>query len=86
MRDAHAFTSTVKVVPRISSKNQVTLPVTALAEANLRSGDPVVIEAVADGELRVRRAALTFDSAFGALTGCYPHGYLERLDAEDRER
>jgi hypothetical protein len=57
-----------------------------LAEAGLHSGDRVVIERVADGELRIRRAAVTFDSAFGALTGIYPDGYLERLDAEDRER
>jgi hypothetical protein len=57
-----------------------------LAEAGLRPGDRVVIEPVADGELRIRRAAVTFDSAFGALTGVYPDGYLERLDAEDRER
>ena len=71
---------------RISSKNQVTVPVAALAEAGLRSGDRVVIEPVGDGELRIRRAALTLDSAFGALTGTYPAGYLERLDAEDRER
>ena len=73
-------------MPRISSKNQVTVPVAALAEAGLRSGDRVVIEPVGDGELLIRRAALTLDSAFGALTGTYPSGYLERLDAEDRER
>jgi AbrB family looped-hinge helix DNA binding protein len=73
-------------MPRISTKNQVTVPVAALAEAGLRSGDRVVIEPVGDGELRIRRAALTLDSAFGALTGAYPSGYLERLDAEDRER
>lgn len=71
---------------RISTKNQVTVPVAALSEAGLRSGDRVVIEPVGDGELRIRRAALTLDSAFGALTGVYPPGFLERLDAEDRER
>jgi AbrB family looped-hinge helix DNA binding protein len=73
-------------MPRISTKNQVTVPVAALAEAGLRSGDRVVIEPVGDGELRIRRAALTLEGAFGALTGTYPAGYLERLDAEDRER
>jgi hypothetical protein len=36
--------------------------------------------------LRVRRGAATFDSAFGALTGTYPPGYLERLDTEDEQR
>jgi hypothetical protein len=52
----------------------------------LRSGDRVVVEPVGDGELRIRRAALTFESALGALTGVYPEGYLERLDAEEQVR
>jgi bifunctional DNA-binding transcriptional regulator/antitoxin component of YhaV-PrlF toxin-antitoxin module len=73
-------------MPRISGKNQITLPVSAMTEAGLRPGDGVVIEPVGDGELRVRRAALTFDSAFGALTDVYPSGYLEQLDREDRQR
>ena len=71
---------------RISTKNQITIPAAALSEAGLRADDGVVIEPVGDGELRVRRDALTFDSAFGALTGVYPAGYLEQLDREDRER
>lgn len=75
-----------KGMPRISAKNQITIPVTALDEAGLRRGDEVVVESVTDGELRVRRAAMTFDDAFGALTGTYPAGYLERLDAEDEVR
>ncbi|MDX6680052.1 MAG: hypothetical protein QOG94_91 [Solirubrobacteraceae bacterium] len=62
------------------------MPVSALAETGLRSGDRVVIEAVAEGELRIRRAVLTLDSAFGALTGTYPAGYLDSLDVADRER
>jgi bifunctional DNA-binding transcriptional regulator/antitoxin component of YhaV-PrlF toxin-antitoxin module len=71
---------------RISTKNQVTVPVAALLEAGLRSGDQVVIEPIGDGELRVRRATLGFDEAFGALTGAYPDGYLQRLDDEDAAR
>jgi AbrB family looped-hinge helix DNA binding protein len=73
-------------VPRISTKNQVTIPVAALQEAGLHPGDQVLIEALEDGELRIRRGALDFDAAFGALTGVYPPGYLERLDAEDEQR
>jgi AbrB family looped-hinge helix DNA binding protein len=73
-------------MPRISTKNQVTIPVAALEEAGLHAGDQVVIEALDDGELRVRRGATSFESAFGALTGTYPPGYLERLDAEDERR
>lgn len=73
-------------MPRISSKNQVTIPVAVLEEARLHAGDEVIVEVLEDGELRLRRGAVTFESAFGSLTGIYPDGYLERLDAEDAER
>jgi bifunctional DNA-binding transcriptional regulator/antitoxin component of YhaV-PrlF toxin-antitoxin module len=73
-------------MPRISTKHQVTVPVTTLEEAGLRAGDQVVIEALGEGEVRIRRSALTFESAFGALTGAYPPGYLEQLDAQDEQR
>lgn len=58
-------------MPRISSKNQVTVPVAALLEAGLRAGDRVVVEPVGEGELRIRRAEVTFESAFGSLTGAF---------------
>jgi bifunctional DNA-binding transcriptional regulator/antitoxin component of YhaV-PrlF toxin-antitoxin module len=73
-------------MPRISTKHQVTVPVTTLEEAGLRAGDQVVIEALGEGEVRIRRGALTFESAFGVLTGTYPPGYLEQLDAQDAQR
>jgi AbrB family looped-hinge helix DNA binding protein len=68
---------------RISAKNQITIPVAALEEVGLHTGEQVTIEPVGDGELRIRRLAATFEDAFGALTGTYPAGYLEQLDAED---
>jgi AbrB family looped-hinge helix DNA binding protein len=71
---------------RISAKNQVTIPVAALDEAGLHPGDQVLVEALEDGELRIRRGAPQFESAFGALTGVYPPDYLARLDAEDEQR
>lgn len=73
-------------MPRISAKNQVTIPVGTLDEAGLRPGDQVQVEALEDGELRIRRGAPRFESAFGALTGVYPADYLQRLDAEDEQR
>ncbi len=73
-------------MPRISSKNQVTVPVSALSEAGLGSGDHVIVEPIGDGELLIRRAVLSFAGAFGSLTGTYPAGYLERLDEEERSR
>ncbi len=76
----------VKVMPKISAKNQVTIPVAALEEAGLHAGDQVTVEAFEEGELRIRRGELGFERAFGALTGAFPVGYLERLDREDAER
>ena len=73
-------------MPSISAKNQVTIPLAALNEAGLRPGDQVLVEALEDGELRIRRGAPRFESAFGALTGVYPPDYLARLDAEDERR
>jgi bifunctional DNA-binding transcriptional regulator/antitoxin component of YhaV-PrlF toxin-antitoxin module len=75
-----------KGIPRISAKNQITIPVSALEEAGLRAGDQVAIEPLREGELRVRRGAPRFDEAFGVLTGVYPPGYLAQLDAEDEQR
>ena len=71
---------------KISAKNQVTIPVAALEEAGLHAGDQVVVEALEEGELRIRRGEFNFERAFGALTGTYPTGYLEQLDREDAER
>jgi AbrB family looped-hinge helix DNA binding protein len=68
---------------RISTKNQITIPVAALEEVGLHAGEQVTVEPAGDGELRVRRATTTFEGAFGALTGTYPAGYLDQLDAED---
>ena len=73
-------------MPRISGKNQVTLPVAVLEEVGLHAGQSVTVEAAGDGELRIRRGEVSFDEAFGVLTGTYPPGYLEQLDAEDEQR
>ncbi len=73
-------------MPRISAKNQITLPVAALQEAGLRAGEQVSVEPTGDGELRVRRATIGFEDAFGVLTGTFPPDYLDRMDAEDEER
>ncbi len=71
---------------RISTKNQITIPVAALEEVGLHAGERVTVEPAGDGELRIRRTTTTFEDAFGALTGTYPTDYLARLDAEDELR
>jgi bifunctional DNA-binding transcriptional regulator/antitoxin component of YhaV-PrlF toxin-antitoxin module len=72
-------------MPKISTKNQVTIPVSALEEAGFQAGDHVLVEAL-EGELRIRHGEPGLERAFGALTGTYPAGYLEQLDREDAER
>ena len=76
----------VKEMARISTKNQVTIPVAVLEEAGLQAGDHVVVEALDEGELRIRRGEDSFERAFGAITGIYPPSYLEQLDREDADR
>jgi len=71
---------------RISSKNQITIPVSALQEVGLRAGEQVTVEPSGTGELLIRRSSESLEDAFGALTGTYPPDYLARLDAEDEQR
>jgi len=75
----------VKDVPRISSKNQVTLPVAALKEAGLKAGDDVVVEVELPDKIVVRRRLVRdWRDAVGIFSGLYPPGYLEKLRARER--
>ncbi len=69
-------------MPRVSSKNQVTLPVDVMRSAGLAPGDEVGVRRVGDGEIliavrgsRVRRHA-------GIATGIYRPGELDQLRDE----
>ncbi len=69
-------------MPRVSSKNQVTIPVDVMRAAGLRPGDEVAIRAARDGEVilatrgsRVRRHA-------GIAAGIYQDGEVDRLRDE----
>jgi AbrB family looped-hinge helix DNA binding protein len=71
-----------KGVARVSSKNQVTLPVKVMRAAGLAAGDEVTVRRVGDGEVliavrgsRVRRHA-------GIAKGIYRPGELDRLRDE----
>jgi AbrB family looped-hinge helix DNA binding protein len=69
-------------MPKVSSKNQVTIPVQAMRAAGLRAGDEITVRPVGDGEIvltargsRVRRHA-------GIATGIHRDGELDRLRDE----
>ena len=69
-----------KGMPKISSKNQVTVPVDALREAGLESGDAVIVRAVGAGRVEVRRRDDVIDELAGSFA--YPPGYLDELRDE----
>lgn len=66
---------------RVSSKNQVTLPVAALAKARIKPGDRLQVEASADGRITLSRAYDPIDKFAGAVPGL-SRAYLEKLRDE----
>lgn len=69
---------------RISSKNQVTIPVDALARAGLASGDVLTAKFAGPGRIVLERDIPALDELAGALTGVYGDGYLDDLRREWR--
>ena len=67
----------------ISRKNQVTLPVEALREAGLESGDDIRVQAIGPGRLELVRAEDLVQEFAGIFDRTvYPDGYLEELRGE----
>jgi len=67
---------------RVSPKHQVTIPAEALAKAGVRVGDPLRVEARANGEIVLSREEDPIERYAGMLTGKYPPGYLDELRDE----
>lgn len=67
---------------RVSSKNQVTLPIDALLVAGLRPGDTLMVEAKSTGEIILRREEDPLERYLGVFDGMYPPGYLDELRDE----
>lgn len=80
----HRLYRKVKAMPRISSKNQVTLPVESLEAARLKAGDEVVIAAEGKDLILIRRAQPDLEAALGVFDGLFEPGYLDRLRSEER--
>lgn len=71
---------------RVSSKNQVTIPVRVLRDAGLTAGDEVVVRASGQGRVEVERADDLVRRFAGSLpAGTYPPGHLEQLRGEWRQ-
>ncbi len=72
-------------MPRLSSKNQVTLPVRILRAAGLRPGDELVITSSRPGFVEIAMAGDVIDDFAGCLTpGTYPPDYLAKERARWR--
>ncbi len=63
-------------------KNQVTLPVEALARAGLKAGDRLRADVSGAGRITLVREDDPIERFAGALTGTYPSGYLDDLRRE----
>ncbi len=82
---AIAFTPVTisKGMPKLSRKNQVTIPVKVLREAGIEPGDTVSIRAAGKGRIEVERFDDLIDRFAGSLpAGTYPPGYLDGLRDE----
>jgi bifunctional DNA-binding transcriptional regulator/antitoxin component of YhaV-PrlF toxin-antitoxin module len=71
-------------MPRVSTKNQVTLPVAAMRAAGLRAGDEVTVRPVGRGEVVVASSGSRVRRHAGIATGIYRDGELDRLRDEWR--
>jgi AbrB family looped-hinge helix DNA binding protein len=69
-------------ITRVSSKNQVTLPVAALRAAHVQPGDELRVEADGDGRLILVRVSDPLDDFLGTLPGLSAATDLERLRDE----
>ena len=67
---------------RITSKHQITLPVTTMEEAGFRPGERVVVKVDGPGRIVVEHEVDPLDEFVGDMTGVYPPGYLDELRDE----
>lgn len=69
-------------MPKVSSKNQVTLPVAAMRAAGLRAGDEVTVRPLGDGEVVVAARGCRIRRHAGIVDGVYEPGEADRLRGE----
>ncbi len=69
-------------MPRVSSKNQVTLPVAAMRAAGLRAGEEVTVRPGGEGELIIAARGTRIRRHAGIATGIYRSGELDELRDE----
>jgi AbrB family looped-hinge helix DNA binding protein len=69
-------------MPKVSSKNQVTLPVAAMRAAGLHPGDEIEVRAAGGGEVILAARGSRIRRHAGIAVGIYRKGELDRLRDE----
>jgi AbrB family looped-hinge helix DNA binding protein len=67
---------------KVSSKNQITLPVETMRAAGLHPGDEVTVRPIGDGEIIVAARGSRVRRHAGIANGIYRDGELDRLRDE----
>lgn len=67
-------------MPRLSAKNQVTVPVDVLRDTGIHPGDEIVIRSAGPGRIELERVGDLIARYAGSL--CYPPGQLQELRDE----
>lgn len=67
---------------RVSSKNQVTLPVDVMKRAGVRAGDDVVARVSGEGEIVLAARGSRIRRHAGIVSGLYAPGEIDRLRGE----
>jgi AbrB family looped-hinge helix DNA binding protein len=82
--DLATFTSPSlgKGMPKLSRKNQVTIPVSVLRKSGLEPGDELSVRVIGRGRLELERSPDLVDQLAGSLPSAYPPGYLKGLRSE----
>ncbi len=70
-------------MPKLSSKNQVTIPVDVLRQAGVKPGEEVLVRAAGPGRIEIERTESWVRRWAGSMPpGTYPPGYLDDLRGE----
>ena len=67
---------------KLSSKNQITVPVDALREAGIERGDELRVRAAGNGRLEVVREGDWVDQLAGSMPGVWPKDAARDLRRE----
>jgi AbrB family looped-hinge helix DNA binding protein len=69
-------------MPKVSSKNQITLPVEAMRTAGLQAGDEVTVRPLGDGEVVIAIRGSRIARHAGIARGIYKKKELDSLRDE----